>query len=140
MLLQVAEDLQAQVGERALADPADEVGLRVVAAQTTSALAMNATTTRSSVRRSPARMPESMAVLASGAGASDAGRARHEREEHERHARLVGPEQHHEPAQLAPAPTGAAQAPAQVVAPGRARAASAPEVTGPPPDAPAPCA
>ena len=28
-LLQVAEDLQAQVGERALADPADEVGLRV---------------------------------------------------------------------------------------------------------------
>ena len=28
-LLQVAEDLQAQVGQRALADPADEVGLRV---------------------------------------------------------------------------------------------------------------
>ena len=28
-LLQVAEDLQAQVLQRALADPADEVGLRV---------------------------------------------------------------------------------------------------------------
>ena len=29
LLLQVAEDLQAQIGQRALADPADEIGLRV---------------------------------------------------------------------------------------------------------------
>jgi hypothetical protein len=57
LLLEVAEDLQAQVGERALADPADQVGLRVRRAQTTSALATKATTTRSSVPRRPSGCP-----------------------------------------------------------------------------------
>ena len=91
---------------------------RTSRAQTTSALAMNATTTRSSVWTSPSRMPESIAVLASGAGASDAAVPATSATNMSDDARPVGREQHHEPAQLAPAAAGAAQAPAQVVAPG----------------------
>ena len=72
-LLEVAEDLQAQVGQRALPDPADEVGLRVRRAPDDERADARTRPRRGRAsRRSPCRMPESMAVLASGAGASDA--------------------------------------------------------------------
>ena len=61
-------------------------------------------------------MPESIAVLASGAGASDAAVPATSATNMSTTRVAVGREQHDEPAQLAPAPARAAQAPAQVVA------------------------
>ena len=63
-------------------------------------------------------MPESIAALASGAGASDAAVPATSATNMSTTRVLYGASRTHEPAQLAPAPARAAQAPAQVVAAG----------------------
>ena len=112
--LQVGEDPQPQVLQRALADPADEVGLRV---------------RRAPVHERADDEREHDEVKRADVAGADAvvdrelderrrrerrrGR-RDERDEHEDDPRAVGRQQRHEPAQLAPAAAGLAQAAAQL--------------------------
>ena len=79
--LQVAEDLQAQVLQRALADPADEVGLQRTSRPTRSAPRPGTRRrSTSSVPVSPGTMPSSIACLASGGGRQRRRRADEQRQ------------------------------------------------------------
>ena len=66
------EELDPQVLQHALADPADEVGLRVRRAHSRQRRGEERDDDEVSVAVSPGTMPSSIASLASGGGASDA--------------------------------------------------------------------
>jgi hypothetical protein len=114
----VAEDLQAQVGQCALANPSDEIGLRVRRRpdhERAGDEGDHHQVQRAAIALEDARVD---GRLGQRRGRQRSRGSGHQREEHEHDARPVGREEHHEPAQLSPAAPGADQAPAQVVAPG----------------------
>ncbi len=112
--LQVSEDPQAQILQRALADPADELGLRVRRAP----IDERADDERRDDEVQRADVAGHDPVVDRELGQwrrceRGCGR-RDQREEHEHDPTAVGAQQRREPAQLAPAPAGRAQAAAQL--------------------------
>ena len=101
--LQVGEDADAQIRERALSDPADEVGLDVghQPHQQRRAAETRARPARALSCRGFRFRGRSRAWPASG-GASDGGRAEQQRDEHPRGAQAVGPNSSSSPRRLRP--------------------------------------
>ena len=114
--LQVAEELDPQVLQRALADPADEVGLRVGRAPVDERRDHERDDDPASApSRSPGTMPSSIASLASGGGASAAAVANTSETNISDDPPAVRRQQRREPADLAPAPGGRAPAADEIV-------------------------
>ena len=114
--LQVGEELDAQVLQRALADPADEVGLRVGRAPVDERgdhEGDDDPRQRGHVAGHDALVDRE---LGQRRRRERGGGGEQQRDEHQRHARPVRAQQRHQPAQLAPAPGGRAPAADEVVA------------------------
>ena len=114
--LQVREELDPEVLQRALADPADQVGLRVGRAP----VHEGAHDERDDDPRQRGQIARHDPLVdrqrGQWRGSQCRGGREHERDEHQRHASAVRAEQHDQSAQLAPAPGGRAPAADEVIA------------------------
>ena len=119
--LQVREELDPQVLQHALADPADEVGLRVGRAPVDERGDDERDDDEVERAGVAGHDPVVDRELGQRRRRERRGGAGDQRGEHQHGAPAVGPQQLEQPAQLAPAPAGRAPAPHDVVAPRGAR-------------------